>query len=180
MSEHTISVLRIPQNQDFLAAVGKVAVCHAYLDHILRMMVKTVTSASLQEALDATARQGSRELRQRVRKLARKRFAEGEVLVKLDALLERSRRATDKRNEFLHGLWTEDPAGNVMFVDNGHVPDSGPSIPKLEALADEIAGIAKGLNTARLKGFLHDALAIDRTSKNAAPAKSAEEEEGNG
>ena len=53
-----------------LASIGRVAVWHGQLDHVLRLTVKSILQISVVEAMYTTARLGSRELRQRVRKLA--------------------------------------------------------------------------------------------------------------
>ena len=73
--------LDIPTDSALLAAVGKVALRHGQLDYVLRMTVKSILKLSIRDALDATDRQGSRGLRDRVRKLAKKRFGEGDTLV---------------------------------------------------------------------------------------------------
>jgi hypothetical protein len=75
--------MAIPEDQAVLAAVGKIALRHGQLDHVLRMTIKSLTGVSVNEAIDATARQGSRELRERIRKLARRRLGEGVALVSI-------------------------------------------------------------------------------------------------
>ncbi len=57
--------LDIPTDPALLAAVGKVALRHGQLDYVLRMTVKSILKLSIRDALDATDRQGSRELRDR-------------------------------------------------------------------------------------------------------------------
>jgi hypothetical protein len=52
-------ILDLPENLDLLAAVGKVAIRHGQLDHVLRMTVKTITRITIREALGATERQGN-------------------------------------------------------------------------------------------------------------------------
>jgi hypothetical protein len=79
--------MAIPEDQAILAAVGKIALRHGQLDHVLRMTIKSLTGVSANEAIDATARQGSRKLRERIRKLARRRLGEGVALVQLEAIL---------------------------------------------------------------------------------------------
>lgn len=58
-------LLNIPDDPTVLAALGKVAIRHGQLDYILRMTVKSILALSIREALDATARQGSKDLRKR-------------------------------------------------------------------------------------------------------------------
>lgn len=150
--------LTAPGDEKLLASIGRIAIFHGHLDHILRMTVKSLAGVSIREALDATARQGSGELRKRVRQLARKRLGEGAVLVKIDAILERSRQATEKRNELLHGLWAQELDGGAVVRTEDHQFIAPPTVDELDALADELASIGKELNIARLDGFLKVAL----------------------
>jgi hypothetical protein len=161
--------LRIPDDPAILAAVGKVALRHGQLDHVLRMTVKIILQLSRREALDATARQGSWELRARVRKLAKQKIGEGEAFVHLDALLERSRRATDRRNEFLHRVWAYGEDGNPIIHDDDHRSQPIPSVEDLEAVATEFAHVAFELNEARLNGFLREALLAAAPQKKPPP-----------
>ena len=151
-------LMDIPGDPSLLAALGKVAIRHGQLDYVLRMTVKSIRELPISEALDATARQGSRELRERVRKLAKQKLGEGEPLTRLDALLERSRRATDKRNELLHRLWAHQLDGEPVIRDDDHNWLPIPSVADLEHWADELATLATALNEARLEGFLKAAL----------------------
>lgn len=148
----------IPDNQPLLAAVAKVAIRHGQLDYVLRMTVKSIERLSISDALNATERQGSSELRQHIRKLAKQKLGEGSALVRLDEFLTRSRRATDRRNELLHGLWAVDLEGRELFRHDDHNWRDIPQVAELETLATELAMIASELNDARLNGFLKDAL----------------------
>ncbi len=150
--------LEIPTDPALLAAVGKIALRHGQLDYVLRMTVKSIQSLSIREALDATERQGSHDLRKRVRKLAKQKFGESETLVRLDALINKSRRATDRRNELLHNLWSYDMDRNPVIRDDDHTFRPAPNIAELNTVADEFAAVALELNVARLNGFLKEAL----------------------
>ena len=149
----------LPKDEATLAAIGKIALRHGQLDYAFKMTVRTLAGVSHDEAVAATAMQGSRELRRRVRNLARKRFGDADVLVRLDALLERARRATDRRNALLHGLWAKEMDGGPVFREHDK-DDFGPvpSVTELEALADDLNRIAYDLHTARLEGFIHEAM----------------------
>jgi hypothetical protein len=152
--------MAIPEDQAVLAAIGKIALRHGQLDHVLRMTIKSLTGVSANEAIDATARQGSRELRERIRKLARRRLGEGVALVQLEAMLERCRRATEKRNELLHSLWGHQLDGGHVMRTHGYELVAIPSVQELEAVAEALFQVAKDLDTARWDGFLSEALAI--------------------
>jgi hypothetical protein len=122
------------------------------------MIVKSVVQLTSDEALDATAKQGSGELRQRVRRLAKQKLGEGPALCRLDALLSRSRRATERRNDLLHGLWAVDiDRGREMLRHDDGWRKTPESI-ELEQLADELFEIANELHIARFEGFLYQAL----------------------
>jgi hypothetical protein len=150
----------IPEDPAVLAAVGKIALRHGQLDHVLRMTIKSLTGVSIKEALDATARQGSRELRERIRKLARRRLGEGVALVRLEAILERCRRATEKRNDLLHGLWGHQLDGEPVMRTDDYELVAIPSVQELEAVAEALFQVATDLDTARMEGFLFEALAV--------------------
>jgi hypothetical protein len=149
----------LPQDQQVLAAIGKIALRHGQLDYALKLGVKSLAGISIAEAIDATARQTSHELRERVRRLARKRFGEGDVLVRLDAILERSRRATETRNQLLHSLWAHELDGEPVIRRQGYEFQRIPTVTELEAVADDLAQIANDFTVARLDDFLRDALA---------------------
>lgn len=150
--------LDIPQDDQLLAAVGKISIRHGQLDHVLRMTIKSITGLPFNEVFEATRRQGSRELRIRVKKLAKQRLGEGKALIGLEALLDRSQRATDKRNEKLHRVWAYNLEGDAVTRDEEHNWNPIPEIAELEKIATELADIAYRLNHARLDGFLCQAL----------------------
>lgn len=148
----------VPQDKGLLAAFGKVTLVHEHLNYILRMTIKTLARLSPEEALDATSYDGSRQLRERIRKLARQRLGEGEPLLKLQALLERCKRATDKRNELVHCVWAKELDGEPQRRGPDYKWQPLPTTEELLALAKEIQEITATLNMARLEGFLSEAL----------------------
>jgi len=149
-----ILALTIPDDAGVLAAVGKIALRHGQLDYILRMTIKTISGVGFRPALDATRRNGSRELRERIRKLARKRIGEGASLLRLEAFLERASQVTERRNELLHSLWAYDMDRNPVIRDDAHRIQAIPAIAELEALAEAIRAVTAELNYERLEGFI--------------------------
>jgi hypothetical protein len=148
----------LPTDEKLLAIIGTIALRHGQLDNALRMTIKDLTGVDQTEALDATARVGSRELRDRVRKLARQRLGEGPALLRLQALLTRAERATDKRNELMHAVWgTELDGGPVMRGDD-HEFQPVPTVADLQALDYEIIRVLEDFIRARHDGFLLEAL----------------------
>lgn len=150
-------MMHLPDEPVLLQAVARVALRHAQLDYMLKMAVKTLAGVTIEQALDATEYVGARELRERVKKLAKNAFGEGPALIKFQALLTRCARATDRRNDLLHNIW-------CRFLDgDAHVKTSTgleplPKAEELEALAREIKGLCVELNEARLEGYIHQAL----------------------
>lgn len=148
----------VPSDKDLLAAYGEVAIRHEHLTYILRMTIKTLANLQLDEALDATTYDGSRQLRERIRKLARQRLGEGEPLLKMQALLERCRRATDRRNELIHSIWAKELDGEPIRRSTDHTWHPLPTVEDLKSLADELQHLTDTLNDARFGGFLSEAL----------------------
>jgi hypothetical protein len=76
----------------------------------------------------------------------------------LDALLQRAQLVTDRRNDFIHSLWSTNAQGDPVIRDDEHQGQPIPSAVLLNELAEEIHDIAADLNLARLDGFLAEAL----------------------
>ena len=156
--------LKLPENPNLLAAAGAVALAHCQLELVFRMTVKSLANISVIEALDATNKLSSVELRRRIRRLLRQRVSDDVVRLRMDALLERGARLTDRRNKLMHRPWAVDSNGHVVVKDQEHQWGEAPSPDSLKALAAEIGQLAEESNQARLEGFLKDALAGDQTA----------------
>jgi hypothetical protein len=148
----------MPTDESLLAAIGKVAVRHGQMDYVLRMTIKSLAGLSIAQALDATSKNGSAQLRGRVEKLARQRLGEGPALLKLQAFLTRSRRATERRNELLHSLYAADAEGREFRRGEDHSSNPLPIAADVQSLAGDFGTIAAELNDARLNGFLKEAM----------------------
>lgn len=151
-------MFHVPEDQQLLAALGEVSLRHEHLNHILKMTIKTLARLTPAEAIDATAYEGSRSLRERIKKLARERLGEGEPLLKLQALITRAGRLTDKRNDLTHGLWAKELDGDPGVLGAPGELRPLPSLNELKQLAGEIEALTKELNKARLDGFLKAAI----------------------
>jgi hypothetical protein len=158
MADTRFIYFAIPTDTEFLKAIGAVSICHAHLDHMLRMTVKTLAELSVDDALDATERTPSVVLRERVHKLARQRLGEGPPLLKLEALLERCRRATGRRNELIHNVVGHELDREPVMRREGNVWGPIPTVEELRALATELQNLAGELNDARLHTWLAEAL----------------------
>jgi hypothetical protein len=149
----------------FLQAIGEVSISHGQLDHMLKMMVKTLTDVTVEDALEATERASAAALRKRVYKLARKRLGDGAALVKLEALLERARRATGSRNEIIHNVVGRELDREPLMRRPGNRWGPIPTVDELRALAGELRTVAGQLNHARLHGFLDEALKAQKAGR---------------
>ena len=154
----TMIMFHVPEDRDILAAYGELGLRHEHLTYILRMTIRTLARLEISEALDATAYDGAALLRDRIRKLARHRLGEGEPLLKLQAILERCKRATEKRNDLIHSVWAKELDGETVRHGNDHKWQSIPTVQELKTLGNEIYALTESLNSARLDGFLSEAL----------------------
>ena len=124
-----------------------------------RRVLPRLELLELREMLDATARKGSQELRETIHKLVRHHFGVTDVLIKTDALLNRAKRVTEKRNDILHSLWGYVlDHGAVIRREEDHQFEDVPSVLALNAIAEEITAVIRDLNLARVEGFLFEAM----------------------
>ena len=124
----------------------------------MRMTIKTLANLEVTETLDATAYDGAAKLRDRIKTIARQRLGEGEALLKLQAIIERCKRVSDKRNEFIHSVWGKELDGESFRRANDHSWQPIPTIDELTSLGKDILALTEQLNEARLFGFLSEAL----------------------
>ena len=148
----------VPDDPAVLAAFGEIALRHEHLNYILRMTLKTLAGITPAEAIAATKYESSRQLRDRVRTLARKRLGEGAPLLKLQAMLTVCETLTEKRNDLVHGLWAKELDGDAHIRDAEGKARPLPTVKELQDLAKEIENHTTLLNTERLDGFLARAL----------------------
>jgi len=120
-------------------------------------LIKTFTEVTIQEVVDATRYENSRSLRERVRKLAKTKLGEGAALVKLQALLVRCGRATDKRNDVIHSLWAYELDGEHKIQADDHSWKLPPTIDQLNDLFGEIEKLIQDIIFARAEGFIFEA-----------------------
>jgi hypothetical protein len=161
-------VFHVPEDQAYNAAYGIVMMRHAQLDYSMRMMIRTLADLSIEDALDATVRDASSKLRDIVLRLAAKRLGEGPELLTLRAMVERVKRATEKRNMLAHALVVKlrdeeivEPQVKTQF----HTFEPLPSMAELTALAGELTSLTNEINHARLRGFVAQALLKKASAK---------------
>ena len=162
MSSKIIS-FHVPEDKELLSALGIVTLRHEHLNHILKMTVKSIAGIKPSEASYALKYEGSRSLRQRINRLAKKELGESKALLKLQAILGHAERVTEKRNKFIHGLWAKELDGDPGIMGDPGELHPLPTVNELGSLANEIAELTQELNEARLEGFLKEAL--DEKSK---------------
>jgi hypothetical protein len=151
-------MFQIPKDHNLLAVFGELALRHEHLNYILRMTIRTFTEVEVKEALDATAFESTSLLRERIRKLAKQRLGEGRTLIKVQALIERCRRATERRNDYVHSVWAQELDGEAIHRDGSNAWQPIPTIDALSELNQELTDLIQELNHARLEGFIFEAL----------------------
>lgn len=143
-----------------LKLIGAIAVRHSHMELALRMTIKSLIGVAPEEAMDATEDDKSYELRDRVKKLGRRRLGDGEPLIKLQALVTRAKRATDDRNQIVHSIVAKMLDGPVVMRDRAGIYVEIPAEAELEAMANRMAEISEALHAARQPdGWLGIALA---------------------
>lgn len=150
--------LYVPEDKAMLAAYGELTILHEHLILALRMTIKTLANLGVKEALDATAPENTSGLRDRIRKLAKQRLGEGEALLKLQAIIEECRQATEKRNSYVHDVVMQDSNGEPWRRGKDHILKPLPTEEDLKILNAEIQRLANELIKVRLEGFLAEAL----------------------
>jgi hypothetical protein len=151
-------VLDIPDDPELLREFGTVAIRHAQLDRMLQMMIKTLTGVTVDEAIKATAREGSARLRVRIKKLGRKVLGDGSDFVRLQSLIWECERLTGKRNALLHGVMATELTGEHKMETKDLTWGPIPTVKELKELAADLMKVTGELNQARRFGFIHKAL----------------------
>jgi hypothetical protein len=151
-------VQHMPTDGETLAALGRVAVRHGFLELVLRRTVKTLAGLTVDEADRALAYDGPASLRDLAKKLANQKLGSAsQATLKLRAVLAECKSVTDRRNALFHGQWVEDEESAFMVG-----PESAMRIPtaaEITVLAEEIFAVANRLNQSRFRdGFLIAAL----------------------
>ena len=59
------------EDRELLAALGEISLLHGHIDRVMKLLIKTFSELTIQEVMDATARESSWNLREWVKKLAR-------------------------------------------------------------------------------------------------------------
>ena len=149
----------VPDDPDLLAALGEISIRHGHLDHLLRMIIKRFTDVTAQQAMDATAKANSSELRRRVKKLARMKFGEGAALVKMRALVEQCRRITERRKALIHILCGKDSDGSAIAATEDLRFWTMPPATEVRSLAADMDRLSREIQHERsLWGFIEAAL----------------------
>src|SRR5690606_1002014 len=130
-TDNKMIYMEVPTDKNILAGLGALTIRNSQLDHSLQMTIRLLADLSVEETLDATKRNTSGCLRERIDKLAKKRLRESAALLKLQAILERARKVTDKRNQYVHSLWARELYGPAVIRKDDHSFEQGPSSDEL-------------------------------------------------
>jgi hypothetical protein len=160
MTTAEMMVFHVPEDPEWLKAFGRVSVVHTHLDHILRMLIKTLANVAVEVALNATDSEGSAALRDRIKKLAKQRLGEGAALLGVQDIVERCRRVTERRNTLIHTTIASDWLDTEAILYRAGFPAAPlPTAQDLESLEKEIGQLIGEINQVRLNGWLAEALA---------------------
>ncbi len=103
---------------EYLTAVGKVAVAFTSIEYILRLYIKSLIGAKFDIGMGTTI--DVRQFRQlciTAEHLFKIRFPDDERETKeFDKLLSRCQRVAKRRNELMHRLWTQNTKGQIVAL----------------------------------------------------------------
>lgn len=144
---------------DVLAALGRVATRHGFLNHVLIRTIKTLDGLTIADADSRFAMWGFGRLREGVETRVKQRLGkDAPATLTLLEMLDEAGRLTGIRNEVIHGLWARDVDSEETMIINKGSSSAPPAPEQLDQLADDILQIAAAINHGRLSGFLHEAL----------------------
>jgi hypothetical protein len=160
--------LVVPDDPLLLQAMARVSILHSQLEFVLRMTMKALSKSRPNSARKDARDMLASDVRKRVRKLASKRLGKCDARDQLDALLDRCRRATKKRDKYAHAMFV----GNFDrddYLTESEIDDWAPlpSLSELTLFAAELFSLAEEIDEARLSGFLKDALGAESGRTNA-------------
>jgi hypothetical protein len=161
----------LPADEKVITAMGRVTIRHGQLDNVLRMVIKTLTGAVHNDALDQTKRVPTAALRDRVMKHAERALGDDAAVGTLQAILKDCERVSERRHELTHSVWGIDVETGEPFIRNDqHQMTPLPSVAELDALADRIFTLHNKLAYARFDdGFLITAVNTKRATSSSAP-----------
>lgn len=145
-------------NDELMAAAGRMFVRHSNLDYQLKMTIRKLTGVTPEEARRAFAYLGSKELRKLVNVHATKVLGNSRALIKVQALFKECQEATDRRNEYVHMIWAKEFGGEKshLFGPDGKLKPF-PNERALNKLDAEIARLVEALRDAS-HGFIDQAM----------------------
>lgn len=159
MANPPFYIFGLPDDPAVLQALGVVAIRQGHLDRMLRMTYKILAELPVRQALDETLRENSSALRKRIHRVATQRLGEGAALVKLQALLDRAKSVTDRRNELMHGVCgREIDETDSQILNEDHSIKPFPTVDELNELAIELKTVTNEFNNARIDGFIRIAM----------------------
>jgi hypothetical protein len=148
--------LVMPTDPNLVTALGQLVIAHTQLELVLRYMIKTLSGLDLVEALDGTAEDRMPDLRARIKQLFRDKKATATERLKLDALLLNAKQLTEKRNDYLHAVYSSTAAGQDLMKGADHVWGPAPTPDEVRAVTNDLLTLSKKLNEARQEGFIAD------------------------
>jgi hypothetical protein len=125
---------------------------------VLIMTIRTLGGMGVEKALNDLAPTRSSKLRDLIRKAAKRGLGSHPAFNELVALLDQCKAATRRRNDLTHDPWAMEPDGEMIVRTKEHKSVPLPTVPQLEELARDLVQLTDELNSARMEGFLAQAL----------------------
>jgi hypothetical protein len=156
--------LGTPTDKHFLAAAGQLACAAGTHELVLQYLYKTILEIDLKTALWATEQGYIEDIRRSCRKCFIKKVKDESEIAKLDSLLNRSRNLMKKRNSILHRGWAINDKGILVSKDEDQNFSKPPKILELDEVSKKLIELNDEINSARLGGYLSQAIVAARSS----------------
>ena len=147
----------IPSDRNLYAAVGKVALAHGHLELVQKFLIRNLAGMGMVEALQSTQFSRISDVQKTVKKLANRRQLPEEIVLRLNALLNRATLLSRERNKLLHTAIQMDRRGQIFQKRDDHTWGPAPSVADLDRLSKKIIQLSNEINEERLTGFIHRA-----------------------
>lgn len=157
MIHRSVIDLRIPQDSELQAAIGRVTAAHANLELVLKLCVKTLKRQDLQRTLAELGPKSTSMIRSKINTLARNATGNPDVRERVSALMEEARKLARKRNQLIHRPWGYSAGNELLAKDERNFWNDPPSIDELDSLTVAIADLTEGINHERLHGVIRQA-----------------------
>jgi hypothetical protein len=147
-------VLGIPDHDELLKALGRLAIAHGNLEMVQIMCLKTLEHLRPDKALEEYRQSGAARIRERIEDAVVAKARSGEERRKKDVIepLRDARCHSKRRNALLHRFWGKDPKGDWRSSGDESNWEGLPDIAVIDDLVKSIRQTTKDLNDQRFNG----------------------------